>query len=54
VDDTPTGLLLAGIPADARVILAGQDLVKEGDEVKPVEADPALIQKLAQDASGTN
>jgi multidrug efflux system membrane fusion protein len=53
VDDTPTGLLLAGIPADAHVIMAGQDLVKEGDEVKPVEADPALIQKLAQDATGT-
>jgi len=53
VDDTPKGLLLAGIPADARVIMAGQDLVKEGDEVKPVEADPALIQKLAQDATGT-
>ncbi|MGC4026078.1 MAG: efflux RND transporter periplasmic adaptor subunit [Mesorhizobium sp.] len=53
VDDTPKGLLLAGIPADARVIMAGQDLVKEGDEVKPVEADPAMIQKLAQDATGT-
>ncbi|RFC67717.1 MULTISPECIES: efflux RND transporter periplasmic adaptor subunit [Mesorhizobium] len=53
VDDTPTGLLLAGIPADARVIMAGQDLVKEGDEVKPVAADPAMIQKLAQDATGT-
>ncbi|MCO5064621.1 MAG: efflux RND transporter periplasmic adaptor subunit [Rhizobiaceae bacterium] len=53
VDDTPNGLLLAGIPDDARVIMAGQDLVKEGDQVKPVEADPALIQKLAQDATGT-
>ena len=53
VDDTTTGLLLAGIPADARIIMAGQDLVKEGDEVKPVEADPAMIQKLAQDATGT-
>lgn len=53
VDDTPTGLLLAGIPDNARVIMAGQDLVKEGDEVKPVEADPALLQRLAQDVSGT-
>ena len=53
VDDTPKGLLLAGVPEDARVIMAGQDLVKEGDEVKPVDADPALIQKLAQDATGT-
>ena len=46
VDDTPNGLVLAGIPADARVIVAGQDLVSEGDEVKPVEADAATIQKL--------
>lgn len=46
VDDTPTGLVLAGIPADARVIVAGQDLVAENDEVKPVEADAAAIEKL--------
>jgi len=46
VDDTAKGLVLAGIPADARVIVAGQDLVTEGDEVKPVEADAAMIQKL--------
>lgn len=54
VDDTPKGLVLAGIPADARVIVAGQDLVSDGDEVKPVEADPATVQKLAgQTADGT-
>jgi multidrug efflux system membrane fusion protein len=54
VDDTPAGLVLAGIPADARVIVAGQDLVREGDEVKPVEADAATIQKLiGQAADGT-
>jgi multidrug efflux system membrane fusion protein len=54
VDDTPTGLVLAGIPADARVIVAGQDLVTEGDEVKPVEADAATIKKLAgETADGT-
>ena len=46
VDDTAKGLVLAGIPADARVIVAGQDLVTEGDEVKPVEADAATLQKL--------
>ena len=48
-----TGLVLAGIPADAQVIVAGQDLVKEGDEVKAVVADEATIKKLVQDASGT-
>jgi membrane fusion protein, multidrug efflux system len=50
VDDTPTGLVLAGIPADARVIVAGQDLVNEGNEVKPVEADAATLQKLVGQA----
>ena len=50
VDDTPKGLVLAGIPSDARVIVAGQDLVVEGAEVKPVEADAATIQKLVGQA----
>lgn len=53
IDDTQNGLVLAGIPADAQVIIAGQDLVKEGDEVKAVVANEAEIRKLVQDASGT-
>jgi membrane fusion protein, multidrug efflux system len=53
VDDTQNGLVLGGIPADAQVIVAGQDLVKEGDEVKAVPADETLIKKLVQDATGT-
>lgn len=52
VDDTPNGLILAGIPADTPVIVAGQDLVAEGDEVKPVEADKATIDKLIGEATG--
>ncbi|CCV11023.1 efflux RND transporter periplasmic adaptor subunit [Mesorhizobium sp. STM 4661] len=51
VDDTPTGLVLGGIPADARIIVAGQELVKEGEVVKPVEADQATIQKLLGEAT---
>ncbi|PSJ52611.1 efflux RND transporter periplasmic adaptor subunit [Kumtagia ephedrae] len=47
VDDTPNGLILAGIPADARVIVAGQDLVAEGVQVKAVQADEATIKRLA-------
>jgi multidrug efflux system membrane fusion protein len=47
VDDTPTGLVLAGIPADARVIVAGQDMVKEGDTVKADEADAETVRKLS-------
>lgn len=49
IDDTPKGLVLAGIPADARVIVAGQELVAEGDVVEPVEADAENIQKLARE-----
>jgi multidrug efflux system membrane fusion protein len=51
VDDTPTGLVLGGIPADARIIVAGQELVTEGEVVKPVEADQATIRKLLGDAT---
>ncbi len=46
VDDTPTGIVVAGIPADARIIVAGQSLVTEGDTVKTAEADRATIEKL--------
>ncbi|MER9678170.1 efflux RND transporter periplasmic adaptor subunit [Mesorhizobium sp. M0184] len=51
VDDTPTGLVLGGIAADARIIVAGQELVKEGEVVKPVAADQATIQKLLGEAT---
>lgn len=46
VDDTPEGLVLAGIPADARIIVSGQDLVAEGDTVNAVEADEETIRSL--------
>lgn len=52
VDDTPTGLVLAGIPADARVIVAGQEMVTEGDVVNGVEADQATIEKLVGEITG--
>ncbi|KFB08748.1 efflux RND transporter periplasmic adaptor subunit [Nitratireductor basaltis] len=47
VDDTPGALYLAGIPENARVIVAGQDLVRDGEKVNAVDADPELIRKLA-------
>jgi membrane fusion protein, multidrug efflux system len=54
IDDTTNGYVLGGIPADARIIVAGQELVTEGDTVSPVEADPEMVRKLAADAgSGT-
>lgn len=55
VDDMPGGLVLGGIPADARIIVAGQELVTEGDIVQPVAADPQEIKTLvgANAAGGT-
>ncbi|MEO9336387.1 efflux RND transporter periplasmic adaptor subunit [Mesorhizobium sp. SB112] len=47
VDDTPDGLVLGGIPSDARIVVAGQDLVTEGDTVQAVEADAETLKKLA-------
>lgn len=53
VDDTPRGLVLGGIPAGVRIIVAGQELITEGDIVNPVEADQETIKKLVSEASGT-
>jgi SOS-response transcriptional repressor LexA len=43
-----------GIPADAQVIVAGQDLVTDGDMVNAGPADEAMIKKLIGEAAGTN
>jgi multidrug efflux system membrane fusion protein len=53
IDDMPTGLVLGGVPKDARIIVAGQDLVAEGDTVNPVEADAATVRRLIGEATGT-
>jgi multidrug efflux system membrane fusion protein len=52
VDDTPGGLVLGGIPADVRIIVAGQELITEGDVVNPVVADQETINKLVSEATG--
>jgi len=54
VDDMANGLVLGGVPADAQVIVAGQELVVEGETVNPVPADPEMIKKLVGEATGTN
>lgn len=41
IDDTPEGLAIAGVPEGTRVIVAGQDLVTEGELVEPVTAPAA-------------
>lgn len=33
IDDTPDGLVVTGVPEDLRIIVAGQDLVREGEMV---------------------
>lgn len=53
IDDTPNGLVLGGVPKDARIIVAGQDLVTEGDTVNPVEADAETVRRLVGEAMGT-
>src|SRR5690606_6750669 len=51
IDDTPAGFVLGGIPADVRIIVAGQELVSEGDTVNAVAADQATLSKLASEAA---
>lgn len=52
IDDTPQGLVLGGIPDDARIIVAGQDLVKTGDAVNAVEADAETVKRLVGQLAG--
>lgn len=46
VDDSTDALILGGVPENARLVVAGQNLVKEGQIVDPVDADPELIKRL--------
>ena len=38
IDDTPEGLVLTGVPEDARIIVLGQDLVRDGEKVTVKDA----------------
>lgn len=48
VDDTTQALFAAGVPADARIIVAGQDFVVEGEKVDAQQADADTLHDLAQ------
>ncbi len=37
IDDTPDGLVVTGVPSGSRIVVAGQDLIRDGDKVKTVE-----------------
>ncbi|WP_343217443.1 efflux RND transporter periplasmic adaptor subunit [Hoeflea sp. YIM 152468] len=43
IDDSPEGLVLSGVPLDAKIIVAGQDLVSEGETVNAVPANADLV-----------
>jgi len=43
IDDSPEGLILSGVPQDAKIIVAGQDLVSDGEAVNAVPAKPDLF-----------
>lgn len=34
IDDTPDGLVVTGVPSGSRIVVAGQDLVRNGDKVR--------------------
>ena len=53
VDDTPSGLYLAGIPDDVRIIVAGQEFVTEGERVNAVPADEETIRRLVGEFATT-
>jgi len=48
IDDTPAGLVLAGVPQGMRIVVAGQDLVKDGDKVLVKQATSGLIGEIKQ------
>lgn len=52
IDDSPEGLILGGVPEDAKIIIAGQDLVSEGETVNAVSVDDGLVASTDALASG--
>lgn len=47
IDDSPDGLVLGGVPRDATIIVAGQDLVSEGETVRAVVTDGNTVAGVA-------
>jgi membrane fusion protein, multidrug efflux system len=45
LDDTPQGMIVTGVPDGLRVIVAGQDLVRDGDKVTVTEVSLADLAK---------
>jgi membrane fusion protein, multidrug efflux system len=51
VDDSTGALILGGIPKGARIIVAGQNFVGDGQAVDPVEADSKTVKRLVDEAT---
>ena len=45
LDDTASGMIVTGVPADVRIIVAGQDLVRDGEKVTVMEVSTADVAK---------
>lgn len=45
LDDTAAGMIVAGVPAGVRIIVAGQDLVRNGEQVTVTEVSAADVAK---------
>ena len=45
LDDTPAGMIVTGVPSGVRIIVAGQDLVRDGEPVTVTEVSAADVAK---------
>lgn len=45
LDDTASGMIVTGVPAGVRIIVAGQDLVRDGEQVTVTEVSAADVAK---------
>ena len=45
LDDTPAGLIVTGVPSGLRIVVAGQDLVRDGESVTVTEVSAADVAK---------
>lgn len=48
IDDTGDGMIVTGVPADVRIITAGQDLVRDGDAVIVATLDPSALAGITE------
>ena len=47
IDDTPTGLVVTGVPEGVRIVVSGQDLVRDGETVSVVDSTDSVAMPAA-------